>query len=129
MTKSSSRTVLLTAVAALSLALPVGASAAPPDVTAAVATFDYTSNLKPLGFSARSVPTDNTVPGSGNFNSDLAFWGDMAVQGTYAGFRLIDISEDGAPQEIVNWEECASRTNTAGNQGDVIVWGDLIIRS
>jgi hypothetical protein len=130
MTKSSSRTVLLTAVAALSLALPMGsASAIPPDTAEAVATFDYTSNLKPLGFSARTVPLDNTVPGSGSFNSDLAFWGDMAVQGTYAGFRLIDISEDGAPQEIVNWEECASRTNTAGNQGDVIVWGDLIIRS
>ena len=50
MTKSSSRTVLLTAVAALSLALPVGASAAPPDVNAAVATFNYSSNIKPLGF-------------------------------------------------------------------------------
>ena len=59
MTKSSSRTVLLTAVAALSLALPAGASAAPPDVNAAVATFDYTSNLKPLGFSpaGRYLPT------------------------------------------------------------------------
>ena len=129
MTKSSSRTVLLTAVAALSLALPVGASAAPPDVNAAVASFTYSSNLKPLGFSPRPVPLDNTVPGSGVFNSDLAFWGDVAVQGTYAGFRLIDISEDGAPQEIIDWEDCAGPTTTAGNQGDVIVWGDLIIRS
>ena len=129
MTKSSSRFVLLAAAAALSLVLPVGASATNPNAASATATFDHTDNLKPLGFSARTIPLDNTMPGAGSFNSDLAFWGDVAVQGTYAGFRLIDISEDGAPQEIINWEECFSRTNTAGNQGDVIVWGDLIIRS
>jgi hypothetical protein len=116
-------------LAALILALPIGASATPPDTKTAVATFEYTKNLKPLGFSARTIPLDNNVPGAGSFNSDLAFWGDLAVQGSYAGFRLIDISEDGAPQEIINWEECFSRTNTAGNQGDVIVWGDLVIRS
>ena len=33
------------------------------------------------------------------------------------------------PREIINWTECASPTNTVGNQGDVIVWGDLIFRS
>ena len=63
------------------------------------------------------------------FNSDLAFWGDTAVQGTYAGFRLVDISAPANPKEIINWTECASATNTVGNQGDVIIWGDLIIRS
>ena len=129
MTKSSSRFVLLAAAAALSLVLPVGASATPPDTATAVATFDHTENLQPLGFSARTVPLDNTVPGAGSFNSDLAFWGDMAVQGTYAGFRLIDISEDGAPQEIINFEECVSRTTSAGNQGDVVVWDDILVRS
>jgi hypothetical protein len=122
------RVWLLAAVAALTL-LPVSANAQNPPVSEATSTFDYTSNMKPIGFSERTVPLDNTVPGSGVFNSDLAFWGDMAVQGTYAGFRLIDISETGAPTEIVNWTDCASPTNTQGNQGDVIVWGDLIIRS
>ena len=29
----------------------------------------------------------------------------------------------------MNWTECASNTNTVGNQGDVIVWGDLVFRS
>jgi hypothetical protein len=108
------------------VALPLSASAQVADATS---TFTYTQNMHPLGYSARVVPTDNTVPGNGVFNSDLAFWGRTAVQGTYAGFRLIDIADPEDPQEIINWTECASPTNTVGNQGDVIVWGDLIIRS
>ena len=53
----------------------------------------------------------------------------MVVQGTYAGFRLIDVTYPSRPKEIVNWTQCASPTNTVGNQGDVIVWGDLVIRA
>jgi hypothetical protein len=106
--------------------VPLSASAQVADATS---TFTYTKNMHPLGYSPRVVPTDNTVPGSGVFNSDLAFWGRTAVQGTYAGFRLIDIADPEDPEEIINWTECASPTNTVGNQGDVIVWGDLIIRS
>ena len=51
--------------------------------------------MHPLGFSPNPVPLDNTVPGQGVFNSDLAFWGDTAVQGTFAGFRLVNIEEPG----------------------------------
>ena len=105
------------------------ASAQSSSVSDAVSTFDYTQNMKPLGFSERAVETDNTVPGAGSFNSDLAFWGNTAVQGTYAGFRLIDISSPANPVEIINWEECASLFNSQGNQGDVIIWDNLIIRS
>jgi hypothetical protein len=85
--------------------------------------------MHPLGYSARQIPLDNTQPGSGVFNSDLAFWGRTAVQGTYAGFRLVDVSDPENPVEINNWTDCASPTNTQGNQGDVIIWEDLIIRS
>ena len=85
--------------------------------------------MHPLGYSARQVPLDNTVAGQGSFNSDLAFWGKTAVQGTYAGFRLVDVSAPSNPKEIVNWEQCESRNNSNGNQGDVIIWGDLLIRS
>ena len=42
-----------------------------------------------------------TSPGQGVFNSDLAFWGNTAVQGTYEGFRMIDISNPANPIEIV----------------------------
>jgi hypothetical protein len=116
-------------VVVIGVTIPLTASAVPPSAASATATFDYTQNLHPLGYSPRVVPLDNTVPGNGVFNSDLAFWGNTAVQGTYAGFRLIDVEEPDNPVEIINWTECASPTNTVGNQGDVIVWGDLVIRS
>ena len=120
---------LLLALAVLAvgvLTIPLGASAQPPPE---VSTFTYTKNMHPLGYSARQIPLDNTVAGQGSFNSDLAFWGRTAVQGTYAGFRLINVSDPENPTEIVNWEECESRNNTNGNQGDVIIWGDILIRS
>jgi len=135
-----SRLIVVAALAAAGLlAIPISAGAqgrGADKVLEATETFDYTENLRPIGFSARPVPLNNLMPRSGNFNSDLAFWGDTAVQGTYAGFRMIDVSDPRNPEEIVDWEDCASPTNTVGNQGDVIVWGrrgsrrpELIIRS
>ncbi len=121
--------VALCTVGLTLLALPLIAGATPPPVAGATSTFTYTKNLKPLGYSPRIVETRTGQPGNGSFNSDLAFWGKTAVQGTYAGFRLIDVSAPANPKEIVNWEECNSLLNTQGNQGDVIVWDDLIIRS
>ena len=123
------RLMVACAVVLVGAMLPLTASGVPPTAAQATATFEYTKNLHPLGYSQRTVPIDNTVPGQGVFNSDLAFWGNTAVQGTYAGFRLINVEEPDNPVEIVNWTECASPTNTVGNQGDVIIWGDLLIRS
>ena len=104
---------------------PTAATADPNDPN--FSTHDFTRNMHPLGSSSRAVPF--TGPGSGVFNSDLAFWGSRAIQGTYAGFRIIDIAEPGEPAEIVNWTECAGPLVTTGNQGDVIVWEDLVVRS
>ena len=66
---------LLIACSALviGITVPLTASAVPPSAASATATFEYTKNLHPLGYSERTVPLDNTVPGSGVFNSDLAF--------------------------------------------------------
>lgn len=108
---------------------PVGATTLAATVADAVSTFTYAQNIHPLGFSERAVPLDNTVPGAGVFTSDLTFWGKIAAQGTYAGFRLIDITEPDNPVEIINYTGCSSPTNTVGNQGDVLVWGNLLIRS
>jgi hypothetical protein len=115
----------LIALAVGLIASPLGATP-PPDVVSGWAVSD---NMRALGYSPRVVPLAAAEAGSGSFNSDLAFWGDTAVQGTYAGFRLVDVNFPTRPKEIVNWEECNSRLNTAGNQGDVIIWEDLIIRS
>ncbi|MGH3022518.1 MAG: LVIVD repeat-containing protein [Gaiellaceae bacterium] len=107
-----------------------GSSGGPPaDVLEAVATFDYSDNMIPTGYSPREIPIDNDLPGAGSFNSDLAFWGKTAIQGSYAGFRIIDISNARKPKEIINYEECFSRFNSAGNQGDITIWGDILMRS
>ena len=111
---------LCSVAAALALALVVPSLAlaqAPPPVD----TFTYTKNLHPLGFS----PFANTpnLPGlTFTANSDLAFRGKLAFQGHYLGFRIVDISDPEAPRQI-------SFTRCAGNQGDVVVYGDILIRS
>ncbi|MGH2457167.1 MAG: LVIVD repeat-containing protein, partial [Candidatus Limnocylindria bacterium] len=56
------------------------------------------------------------------FHSDLAFWGDLAVQGSYDGFRLIDISRPRAPRVVAD-VECR------GPQGDVSIWETLVFVS
>ena len=117
----------LVALAVGLIASPLGAN---PRVSV-VSDWAISDNMTALGYSARVVPLDNNSPDmrDGVFNSDLAFQDDMVVQGTYGGFRLIDVTYPSRPKEIVNWEECDAGTNTIGNQGDVIVWGDLVIRS
>ena len=102
------------------VAAPLSASG-PPKVPE-VADWDYTDNLTPLGFAPRPNPA------SGVFNSDLAFWGDWAFQGSYDGFRIVDINFPSRPKERL-FQPCN------GNQGDIVVWGknkdkpDLLVRS
>ncbi len=78
------------------------------------AVYDTTKNLHPMGFSERR---------SSAVNSDLAFWGDKAYQGTYAGFRILDISEPDNPVQLVDYKDCAV------GQGDVVVWENILVRS
>ena len=88
------RKIALPAVLALSLgigSLPATAGGPPAD-------------SKDIDLLFQSGPTGAT-------NSDLAFWGDMAAQGYYNGFRLFDISDPGNPQLI-------SDTVCPGNQAD-----------
>jgi hypothetical protein len=92
-----------------------GADPNPP-----VSTFTWTPNMEPLGASLRP----NT---GGAHNSDLAFWGNRLYQGHYAGFRIIDISNPEDPQELINYNGCSG--STASNQGDVIVWNNILVRS
>ena len=78
-------------------------------------------NLTPLGFSARAVPYNGT--GSGVYNSDLAFKGNFAFQGTYEGFRVIDVTNKSNPIQLLNYAGCNV------GQGDVIVYENILIRS
>jgi hypothetical protein len=106
--------VLLASVTAL-LAAPTSASAA--EVPAA-STFTHSQNMHPMGFSARANTTQPFTA-----NSDLAFRDGLAFQGNYDGFRIIDIHEPDNPVQLLDYRECA------GNQGDVIVWGNILVRS
>ena len=110
------------AACAVGLVAFVSSASAEP-VESAVSTFTYTQNMHPQGYSARIVPLDNTIPGQGRFNSDLAFWGRTAYQGTYDGFRIVDVTEPDDPVQLVNYGDCR------GDQGDVLVWENLLIRS
>jgi hypothetical protein len=123
--RSPSCRLVVFAAAAAAILLPPAASAQAPD---AVSTYAYTKNMHPLGHSARNVPLEAASPVDGIYNSDLAFWGRKAYQGTYEGFRIVDISDPENPVELKNYAECSPGT-TQGNQGDVIIWENILVRS
>jgi hypothetical protein len=106
----------------------IGAIAFAAGRPAAVSTYTYSKNMQPLGHSARNVPLGNASVEDGIFNSDLAFWGKRAYQGTYSGFRIIDISDPERPIELNDYADCSPST-TEGRQGDLIVWSNILIRS
>ena len=72
----------------------------------------HSRNMKLLGSS----------PKTGTTNSDLAFWGKIAYQGNYNGFRVIDISRPDRPSVLAD-VDCGS------GQGDVTVWQNILVRS
>jgi hypothetical protein len=138
---------LIAAAFAVSLAVPVGASAHPLETNLGVfsgqlpemgvdfqavdssrswfngtppSEYDKTDNMRFVGFSAR--------PAAGSLseaNSDIAFQGKLAYQGTFPGFRIIDIGNASKPREIINYTGCRHPSG----QGDVIVYGDIMTRS
>jgi hypothetical protein len=102
-------------LAALVLVFPLMATAA--GETAPPGPFSHSRNMHFLGFSPKANTAEPFTA-----NSDLAFRGQYAFQGHYDGFRVLDISSSTDPREIA-FQECF------GNQGDVVVWGHLLIRS
>ena len=94
---NSKRLVLVAALAAATMALPTAAMATH-------ATRVQTPSMHALGHSPH-VSTFLEPDGVRSVNSDLAFWGQLAFNGNYNGFRVIDVSAPGAPREIVH-QEC-----------------------
>jgi LVIVD repeat len=84
------------------------------------ANFEVSGNMRLLSFSERRAGPDVFA----EFNSDLAFWGDRAYQGTFKGFRIIDIDDPRNLVELIDYEDCG----TVG-QGDIVVWGNVLVRS
>ena len=83
-----------------------------------------TEGLRALGHSPNPASFLEEPPGPApaEVNSDLAFQGNLAFNGNYDGFRIIDISDRRNPVEI-------SHTRCQGNQGDIVVWGNILVRS
>jgi hypothetical protein len=84
------------------------------------ADFTTSRNMRLQSFSERRAGPDAFA----EFNSDLAFWGDTAYQGSFKGFRILDIDDPRRPVELNDYEDCG----TVG-QGDVVVWGNILVRS
>ncbi len=90
--------------------------------TADHATRPHTKNLHALGHSPHPATFFGEPDGVRHISSDLAFRGNLAFNGNYDGFRIVDISDPAAPQEIVH-----QRCN--GDQGDIFVYGNILVRS
>ncbi len=99
------------------LALVVAALPASADHS----TRPHTRNMVALGHSPHPA-TFNVPDGQRKISSDLAFWGNLAFQGNYDGFRIIDITEPGDPQ-LLSWTHCN------GDQGDIVVWENILVRA
>jgi hypothetical protein len=109
--------------AATLVACAVGLSVFP---ALAAANHDQRANfeLRALGHSPNpaSFLVDPPGPAPAEINSDLAFRGNYVFHGNYDGFRIIDASDRQNPVEI-------SHTRCQGNQGDIVVWGNILVRS
>ena len=89
-----------------------------PTVAGAVHAGDpRTNNLHALGESFEAGSISPFIA-----NSDLAFWGRIGYAGRYDGFRVVDISAPGNPNEL-------AQVTCLGAQGDVAVWEDILVRA
>ncbi|HYI19378.1 MAG TPA: hypothetical protein VD836_11750 [Solirubrobacteraceae bacterium] len=84
------------------------------------AEYDKTANMQFVGFSARPAAGSLSLA-----NSDVAFQGNLVYQGTFPGFRIVDVTNAMKPKEIINYEGCRHPSG----QGDVIIYGDIMTRS
>ena len=80
-----------------------------------------TKNLKPRGHIEEPASL-LTGAGGGNIHTDIAFSGKNAFQGSWLGFNIRDISSSKKPKQV-------SFTSCTGNQGDLVVWEDVLVRS
>jgi hypothetical protein len=85
------------------------------------ATRPHTDNMEALGHSP-DFGSFLLPDGQRDANSDLAFRGNLAFHGDYDGFRIVDISDPNNPQLV-------SRTRCNGDQGDIVVFGDVLVRA
>jgi hypothetical protein len=106
-------------IAAL-VACAIGLLTLPATAAADHGTRPHTQNMHALGHSP-DFGNFELPDGQRDANSDLAFWGNLVFHGDYDGFRIVRDSP-GNPKLI-------SRTRCNGDQGDIVVWGDVLVRA
>jgi len=119
-------------IAAMAMAAVPGAASAHPDddfdhddrpgEAGSYTSRESTSNIHAMGHSEHPAQFFGVPAAQRQISSDLAFWGDYAIQGNYDGFRIIDISAPGNPK-LVSHPRCN------GDQGDIVVWENIVVRS
>ncbi len=113
-----SRLARLVALAAAAL----GMLAFPAIAAAGHTTDPRTNNLVPRGHIIEPAVLGGFGGGNPDINTDIAFWGKYAYQGNWDGFSIRDISSADNPRTV-------SRTFCDGNQGDIVVWDDILVRA
>jgi hypothetical protein len=101
------------------VAFAAGLMAFPLAATAGHKSDPRTKNIHPLGHIVEPASLFTSNP---DIHTDIAFWGKHAFQGNWDGFNIRDISAPGNPRQV-------SRTFCEGNQGDVLVWENILVRS
>jgi hypothetical protein len=103
-------------------ACTVGLIAFAPAASAGHETDPRTPNLDVKGHIVEPAVLGGFGGADPDIHTDIAFWGKHAFQGNWDGFNIRDISDPANPTQV-------SRTFCDGNQGDVSVWGDILVRS
>ncbi len=96
----------------------IGLGAGWMDAESAISGLELLAAIpRPDGFFNPATPADGRFS-----NTDLAFRGDRLIQGNYNGFQIFDISNPGDPRLDLS-------VVCPGGQGDVSVYGDLVVMS
>ena len=105
--------LLVSVLALMASALPASADHA---------TRPATQNIHAKGHSPHPATFFGDPDGVRHINSDIAFWGNLAFDGNYDGWRVIDISDPDNPTELAH-------PSCNGDQGDLVVWENILVRS
>src|ERR687895_1886662 len=93
-----------------------------PAAMAGHTTDPRTDNLQPLGHIVEPAVLGGFGGANPDINTDIAFQGRYSYQGNWDGFSIRDISNKNNPTTV-------SRTFCEGNQGDVAVYDDVLVRA
>jgi hypothetical protein len=105
-------------VGAVALALVASPAVAGADH----ATRPHTQNIHAKGHSAHPASFEGDPDGVRHISSDIAFQGNLAFNGNYDGWRVIDVSDSDNPVELAH-------PSCNGDQGDIAVYGSILVRS